>query len=300
MTARTSTNNRSTRTDGGRALPPSTRIAYARVRVLNLESAVAFYRNLVGLTVISTDGKTSVLSASAGGDPVLYLTEDSDAAPRNPRSPGLFHMALLYPERKDLALAFRRFHEQQWPFQGFADHGVSEALYLADPDGNGIELYVDRPRHTWPYRNGTLEMVTEPLNVDDLLSELPSPTISMSGTGAAIGHMHLQVSDLGKAERFYHTALGFDITQRNFPGALFMSAGGYHHHIGVNTWNSRGSLPVLEGTRGLISFALQLNDSNFTQILYDRTRHTEFWAGEANHGFVLRDLDNIYVEIINK
>ncbi len=295
-----SPNNITARTAAARALPPSTRIAHARVRVSNLENAVSFYRDLVGLTVISTDGKTSILSASAGKDPVLYLAQDSNAAPRNPRAPGLFHLALLYPERKDLALAFKRLYEQRWPFQGFADHGVSEALYLSDSDGNGIELYIDRPRRTWPYRDGELEMITESLDVDDLLSELPSPAISTSGSGASIGHMHLQVSDLGKAERFYHAVLGFDITQRNFPGALFMSAGGYHHHIGVNTWNSSGAAPVPEGTRGLVSFALQLNDYRLTQALYDRTRQTEFWAGNTDQGFLLRDGDNTHIEILSK
>jgi catechol 2,3-dioxygenase len=283
------------------ALPPLTRIEHAHFRVSNLETAVAFYRDLVGMSVLSTDGKESVLSASAAGAPVLYLTESAYAEPRNPRSPGLFHMALLFPERRDLALAFRRLYELRWPFQGFADHGVSEALYLADPDGNGIELYIDRPRDAWPYRGGELQMVTEPLDVDSLLSEISDRDSENPGSrpGPSIGHMHLQVSDLQKAERFYHAILGFDITQRNFPGALFMSAGGYHHHIGVNTWNSLGGPSTTPTARGLLSFALQLNDARFTQVLRERMKGSEFWLRESAHGFVLRDGDNIQIEILN-
>ena len=281
-------------------LPSSTRIAHAHFRVSKLESALAFYRDLVGLTVLSASRKSSVLSESPDGRPVLYLTEDPDAKPRNPNSPGLFHMALLYRERKELASAFKRLYDKQWPFQGFADHGVSEALYLADADGNGIELYIDRPRQSWPYRNGALQMVTEPLDVASLLSEIDpraskNPT---SGSGPSIGHMHLQVSDLRKAEQFYHGALGFDVTQRNFPGALFMSAGGYHHHIGVNTWNSRGASPAAPGAKGLVRFALQLNDSQFTQALSDRIRRTDSWVGESDHGFIVHDGDALQIEIL--
>lgn len=282
-------------------LPATTRIAHAHFHVSNLENSVAFYRDLVGLTLLSADGKSSILSISVNGNPVLYLTEDAHADPRNPRSPGLFHMALLYPRRRDLSLALNRLYEKRWPFQGFADHGVSEALYLADADGNGIELYIDRPREAWPYRNGELQMGTEPLDVESLFSEISRKDSENASplSGPSIGHMHLQVSDLRKAEQFYHGVLGFNITQRSFPGALFMSAGGYHHHIGVNTWNSRGAAPAKSHTRGLQSFALQLNNSELTQALADRTRHTESWIGESDHGFTLRDGDNLNIEILN-
>jgi len=285
-----------------RTLPPSTRIAHARLRVPDLDQAARFYSDLLGMVVQSTDGKVLAFSGSAGEDPILFLLEDQDPKPRDPQAPGLFHMALLYPERKDLALAFKRLYAQRWPFQGFADHGVSEALYLADPDGNGIELYIDRPRQAWPYRNGELQMVTEPLNVDDLLSALPSPGKHgpASGAGMTIGHLHLQVSDLRKAERFYHKTLGFDITQRTFPGALFMSAGGYHHHIGVNTWNSRGASPMPDGARGLTGFALELQDSAATRALSEHVRSSVFWAGESAGGFLLCDEDNFHVEILDK
>ncbi len=284
-----------------RTLPTSTRIAHAHFRVSSLENSLGFYRDLVGLTVLTANGKSLILSESAEGLPVLYLTEDPDAERGNPHSPGLFHMALLYPERKDLAFALKRLYERRWPLQGFADHGVSEALYLADADGNGVELYVDRQRDAWPYRNGELQMVTEPLDVESLLFEASSRDWKnpAPGSGPSIGHMHLQVSDLQKAEQFYQGVLGFDITQRNFPGALFMSAGGYHHHIGVNTWNSRGGSPANAKAKGLLSFALQLNDSQFTQALYQQTRHTEFWVGESDHGFILHDGDNIQIEILN-
>jgi catechol 2,3-dioxygenase len=282
-------------------LPLATHIQHAQFRVSNVGQAVAFYRDLVGLSALSADANEAVLSESPGGTPLLYLVESADAEPRNPRSPGLFHMALLYGERRDLALAFMRLREHRWRFQGFADHGVSEALYLADPDGNGIELYIDRPRDAWPYRGGDLQMVTEPLDVDSLLSSVSSTdsVTRTAGTGPSIGHMHLQVSSLQKAERFYHAMLGFDITQKNFPGALFMSAGGYHHHIGLNTWNSLGAPPARSAARGLLRFALRLNDAQSTRALRERMKPTEFWLGESDRGFILRDSDNIQIEILN-
>jgi len=281
-------------------LPFSTRIAHARFRVSNLERSVAFYQDLVGMVLLSKERHRAILSGNAEQDPVLYLTEDATAPRRNPRSPGLFHMALLYPRRSELARVFMRLHEVRWPFQGFADHGVSEALYLADPDANGIELYIDRPRDDWPYRNGELQMVTEPLDVQSLLSELRSPQqrLSATATDVAIGHMHLQVSDLNKAEEFYHGALGFDVTQRNFPGALFMSAGGYHHHIGVNTWNSRGASSSPEGAAGLSSFALALADASSAESLRETLRPSPYWNGEVDGGFQLRDPDGLRLDIL--
>jgi catechol 2,3-dioxygenase len=175
----------------------------------------------------------------------------------------LFHAAYLYPSRLDLARALRRLVNQEIPFQGFADHGVSEALYLADPEGNGIELYVDRPKSQWKYSSDGLEMVTEPLDLDGLLSEAVNDVrvTTNAPQGLRLGHMHLQVSDLGAAESFWSTTVGFDVVQRSFPGALFVSAGGYHHHLGLNVWNSRNTRIPTGDFTGLRSFSVVLPDS---------------------------------------
>jgi len=282
-----------------RQLPDSTRISYAQLCVADSGQALRFYRDVLGLVEIRSESSTTYLATSGTQKPLLLITEDPDAKPRDVRSPGLFHLALLYPRRKDLAAILKRLTLHRWPFQGFADHGVSEALYLADPDGNGVELYVDRPRAEWRYRNGQLEMGTEPLNLEDLLSELngsgenelPYPP------GVSVGHIHLQVSSLRAAEEFYHKALGFDVTQRNFPGALFLSAGGYHHHLGVNVWNSRGTSPAPADSRGLTRFGIHLGNEQALQSLAEQLRSTPFWVKDSIDGFVVHDGDNIHINI---
>jgi catechol 2,3-dioxygenase len=279
-------------------LPGSTRIEYAEFKVPDRTKSLHFYRDLVGLSQTWSRGNTTALSASKDATPLVLLTEDRIAKLRPAQSAGLFHLALLYPTRKDLAAAFTRLHADGWQFHGFADHGVSEALYLADVDGNGIELYIDRPREQWPYKNGKLEMVTAPLDIDNLLSELKSPPQQQLENRLTIGHIHLQVTDLESAEAFYHETLGFNVTQRSFPGALFVAAGEYHHHIGLNVWNSRGGSPSKEGTVGLVRFGIQVGSTHTVQALSARLQKTPYWLKESERGFFVHDADNIEIEII--
>jgi len=281
-------------------LPEAAKIQFAHFRVSDLGRSLQFYRDLLGLVETRTEGNITLLAAAGSNEPILRLTEDGSAKPRSRRSPGLFHLALLYPNRRDLAAAFKHLYVRRWPFQGFADHGVSEALYLADPEGNGIELYRDLPRDQWRSRNGELEMVTEPLDLDNLLSELTGTEgeDTMTSEGLSVGHIHLQVSDLHRTEEFYHDALGFDITQRSFPGALFMSAGGYHHHIGANVWNSRGSAPMQEDGLGLVEFGVTLGNAQSRQALAARMKPEADPAAEPAEMFVVSDPDNIKVSIV--
>jgi catechol 2,3-dioxygenase len=279
-------------------LPDSTRIEYAQFLVPDLSKSLHFYRDLVGLIETRSRGNTTALSASKDGSPLVLLTEDRTARPRLAQSAGLFHLALLYPTRRDLAAAFMRLHEHDWRFHGFADHGVSEALYLADADGNGIELYVDRPPEDWPYKNGELEMVTEPLNLENLLSELKSPSPQQPANGLTIGHIHLQVTNLRSAEEFYHEILGFSVTQQSFPGALFVAAGGYHHHIGLNVWNSKAGSPSKQGTAGLGRFGIRVGSRDVVESLAARLRKTPYWSKDSEGGIMVHDADNIQIEII--
>jgi len=166
-----------------------------------------------------------------------------------------------------------RFLKNGYPIGGAADHLVSDAIYLEDPDGNGVELYWDHPRATWPRHGDEIAMSTEPLDVQALLTEAAGPK---GGEGdkvserVEIGHVHLQVTDLARAEQFYHGMLGLDVTQRTFPGALFLSAGGYHHHVGLNTWSTRGGAPGDENSLGMISFEIRTGDQASLKLL--RTR----------------------------
>lgn len=217
--------------------------------VADLERSIAFYEATVGLTVHGRDGGTARLGA--GGPDLLRLTAEAGARPARGTT-GLYHFALLLPTRDDLARALQRIAVTGAPVQGFADHGVSEALYLPDPDGNGIEIYRDRPRADWPRAGGKLQMFTAALDVQALLGELgpdPGPP-GPAPAGTVMGHVHLHVSDLAAAESFYVGALGFDVVQ-DLGSALFVSAGGYHHHVGLNTWAGVGAPPPPAGSAGL-------------------------------------------------
>ncbi len=236
-------------------LPSSTHIGCVHLQVRDRERALAFYRDLLGFREIGREGATVLLSAAGSLPPLLALTERPGARPKPPRTTGLYHVAIRLPTRRDLARALRRLLEHGWPFQGFSDHGVSEALYLADPDGNGLEIYRDRPREQWPWWAGRLRMVTKPLDVEDLLREAtPEPWDGLPA-GTDIGHIHLHVADLDEAEAFYSGILGLEVTQRDYPGARFFAAGGYHHHVGTNVWAGRGAPPPADAV-GLRAFAL--------------------------------------------
>jgi catechol 2,3-dioxygenase len=167
---------------------------------------------------------------------------------------GLYHFALLLPDRASLAAVLRRLLERRYGFDGASDHGVSEALYLHDPEGNGIELYRDRPRETWPLAQGQVAMTTAPLDIDRLLEVAPAASPLHPET--RLGHIHLHIGDLRDGERFYARTLGLAVTQRTYPGALFLAAGGYHHHVGLNTWAQGRKAP--DEATGLLRYAWEL------------------------------------------
>jgi catechol 2,3-dioxygenase len=264
-------------TDHTGSIAAGTAIGGVALTVPSLQRSRMFYERLLGLSATEQDDG-SLSFASAGGPALLHLYGDAAAAPRNPRDTGLFHFAVLVPTRRDLAVALVRLVQGGWRISGASDHMVSEALYLDDPDGNGIEIYRDRDRSHWRLdSHGQPEMATLPLDIDDLLSELtdasadPDADRWMPG-GTRIGHMHLQVSDIEQSDRFYAGVLGFDVTVRSYPGALFVSAGGYHHHIGLNTWNSRGAGAPAPGSVGLRSYELRLGSADALEAVIDRVR----------------------------
>jgi catechol 2,3-dioxygenase len=280
--------------------PPSSSTAAPVVgpvalRVADLGRAVGFYRDALGLAVHRQDGAAAALGAG-GRD--LVLLEESPGASRPRRATGLYHLAILLPTRRDLARALRHLAESRVPFQGFADHRVSEAIYLADPEGNGIEVYRDRPRAEWIYDGGRLRMATDPLDVDGLMGELAGADEPWAGlpAGTRMGHVHLRVSDVAAAEAFYRDLLGLDVTTRYGSGASFLSKEGYHHHLGLNTWESAGAPPPPEGALGLKSFLLHLPAAELRRIraaLEERGIAGE----ETRDGMLLRDPAGNAVEI---
>lgn len=238
-------------------LPPDARLGAIRLRAGDIGRLRDFYERTIGLAPL--DGGNGVVSLGVGRTPLVELVSDPDAPSRPPRSAGLFHLALLVPTRADLARTLRRVAGSGWSLSGASDHLVSEALYLSDPEGNGIELYRDRPRSQWQLVDGALEMATLPLDLRRLLAEPGGETAADSmPEGTTLGHVHLQVADLGAAETFWVDGLGLDVTVRRYPGALFTSVGGYHHHVGLNTWAGVGAPSPSPGARGLVRFEVVL------------------------------------------
>ena len=223
-------------------IDPATTLGDVVLTVADLDAEAAFYRDAIGLREIRRATDFVEFGAPGDGAPLVTLIARPDATPRPPRTTGLFHLALLVPSRADLARALNRVTGAGSRFTGASDHLVSEALYLDDPEGNGIEIYRDRPREEWTYTPSGLEMATLPLDIEGVLASAPAADAGNGmAPGTRIGHVHLQVASIPAAERFYTGALGFEPTARGYPGALFVSAGGYHHHVGLNIWGSEGS-----------------------------------------------------------
>ena len=268
------------------SIDPGTSMGPVRLTVANPDGVRDFYRDAIGLSELQPeDGIVRLGTDGDSGEAIVELAGDPDAPPRPRGTSGLFHLAILVPSRADLARALQRVAEAGWRLSGASDHLVSEALYLSDPEGNGIELYRDRPREEWPVRDGVLQMDTLPLDLDGVLGELRREDAGGGmPDGTRIGHVHLNVGDLAAAEAFYSGALGFDVTVRGYPGALFVSAGGYHHHLGLNTWAGEGAPPAPEGSRGLRQFEIVLPSGEALAAEVDRLRVAGFEPEEDEGG----------------
>lgn len=254
------------------SIHPETEVGLLSLTVSDLARSLDFYTEGFGFEVLQRGDRDAVLGA--GGKPLLLLTEESGASawPRDRQSyTGLYHFAILLPTREDLGRWLRHWLEIGFPVPGQGDHIVSEALYLEDPDGHGIEIYRDRPRDTWTWEGGRIRMGTGPVDIQGLLNDAAAAGQSWTGlpAGTKLGHMHLQVGDIPQASAFYHKVLGFDIVAQ-MPSALFISAGGYHHHIGMNTWHSRGQGPAPDGIVNLRFFTVDLPDEEAREAVLAR------------------------------
>lgn len=270
------------------------------LQVADLQRSLAFYVNLMGFTVLAQDHSTAKLSVEGYNDPLMILRERPGAIRKPPRTTGLYHVAVLLPSRYELARLFLRLHQSDWPFQGFSDHAVSEAIYLPDPDGNGLELYVDRPRDEWKMENGQVRMTTERLDIQGLLSELDSEDPDAAATlpeGTIIGHVHLHVDHLETAEDFYVGLLGFSVMQRSYPGALFIASDEYHHHLGLNVWAGEGAPHPPEDAVGLKGLSLCVPNAQEPQAVIDRLRRAGVSVAEQANGWVTSDPNGIEIVI---
>ena len=243
----------------GFRLPAETRIGTVRLQVSDLARSLAYYERVLGFRTLTRSGGVATLGPVDGDTPILELREKPGVNPVPKRGRlGLFHFAILLPDRAALGRFLTHLGEIG-AYAGMSDHLVSEALYLTDPDGLGIEVYADRPRRDWTYEGREIKMATLPLDAQSLMAAGGTTKWSGMPNGTTMGHVHLHVGDLGEGATFYHDALGFDKVVWGYPGALFLSAGGYHHHLGTNTW-AAGAPPAGDNDARLIDWDLVLPD----------------------------------------
>jgi catechol 2,3-dioxygenase len=270
------------------AISPLARVGAVHLTVAGLERSLAYYRDVIGLDTLTQDGGRASLGAA--GDVLVVLVEEPGARPAYGYT-GLFHFALLVPGRRDLARWLAHAARDRVRLDGLSDHAVSEAIYLSDPDGHGIEIYADRPRASWEGQVGRL-MTTIPLDVDDLLAELDDRAGASFGglpPGTVVGHLHLRVAAVDPAVAFYRDLVGLGLMAQLGAQAAFLSAGGYHHHLGVNTWQSAGAAPPPPGLAALRHGTLVLPDTAERDRVVSRLRRAGHEVEDADCVPLVRD-----------
>jgi catechol 2,3-dioxygenase len=266
--------------------------------VSDLDRSVDFYQNMIGFNILKKETNKVTLTAD-GSTPLLVLEEDADSIQRPNGTTGLFHFAILLPDRTSLARVLIHLTDSGYPLQGASNHQYSDALYLADPEDNGIEIYVDLPPEKWKQDgNGGYEGGTYPIDIDKLISEAGSESWSGLPSNTRVGHMHLQVAELEMTEKFYVDGLGFDVTTKG-DGSLFVSKKGYHHHIGLNTWAGTGLPSPPDNARGLKQFTLY-----FTQEEIDNAKlqlqQLDFAFEENNGAILVKDPSGNAIQILKQ
>jgi catechol 2,3-dioxygenase len=275
-------------------------IRRVELRVGDIDRALGFYGDIVGLEVAEKEPERASLR-SPGGEAILALDARGVALPASRRATGLFHTAIRFPDRPSLGLALSRLVAADYDI-GAGDHGVSEAIYIDDPDGNGVELYWDRPREEWPKPEPgeRVHMGTAPVDLYGLLEEAKAADTEspVAPSGTVVGHTHLQVSDLARTTTFYTDALGLDLMARLGNQAAFFSSGGYHHHVGANTWNSRGEGPASRDHAGLERVVFSVGDRKELVALRERLGNAGTRSRGSQGGVVVQDPDGIELQFI--
>ncbi|HEX7243525.1 MAG TPA: VOC family protein [Longimicrobiaceae bacterium] len=271
----------------GHRLPDATRLGRVSLQVASLERSLAYYEGVLGMRVLRRDAGAATLGAHGDEAPLVELRERPGAVPGRGRL-GLYHFAVLLPDRAALG-RFVAHLAAAGERAGASDHLVSEALYLQDPDGLGIEVYADRPRSAWRHEERQLLMDTRPLDLDGLVRAAGGEPWTGMPAGTVVGHVHLHVADTEEAAAFYHAALGLDRVVWSYPGALFLSAGGYHHHLGLNTWAGPGAAPAREGDARLLDWEVVLPGAADAEAAAGSLREAGHAVEEDGAGWRARD-----------
>ncbi len=273
-----------------RSLPDNTQLGNVSLQVANLDRSIAWYRDVLGAFVIDRDSESAQLGSYFDKVPLLTLTEcrGAESMPRRGRL-GLFHVAWLMPNRA--ALGQFAAHLAAFPDRvGTANHLVSEALYLTDPDGLGVEVYADMPRERWTYARGEVQMASLPLDLKELTAAGGGHMYTGLPEGSRIGHVHLHVGNLEASTKFYRDVLGFSLTQSSFPGACFLAAGGYHHHLGTNLWAGDWAKPPAPGDARLLHWTVLVPTLEDVHAVVARAQHHGIAGASTNdNAFALDD-----------
>lgn len=272
----------------GYRLPESTHLGRVRLQVADLDRSVLFYEKVLGMRVLRRGADSVGLGPHGDDREIVHLRQlkSARAVPKRGLL-GLYHFAILLPDRAFLGRFIPHLAEIG-AYAGMSDHLVSEAVYLTDPDGLGIEVYADRPRDAWRYDERQLTMATNHLDVDDLVRAAGGERWTGMPPGTVLGHVHLYVGDIAKAEAFYHDALGFDKVVWSYPGALFMSAGGYHHHLGTNTW-ARGAPPATDADARLLEWEIILPTRKDAEAAARHVKAAGYPVKEESGEWILTD-----------
>jgi len=276
---------------------PSTKLGPVSLRIRNLAQSVRFYTEVVGLRMLRQHGRIAELTAD-GKQPLLIIEEVQDLVISQTRTAGLYHFAILVPDREALGLSLANLAAHNIPV-GQGDHLVSEALYINDPDGNGIEIYADRPKDTWKRdANGEYVMTTDPVDIEGLLALAQGKEWNGLPEGTVIGHVHFHVSDLNKARAFYCDVLGFELTAHYGGAALFISAGGYHHHIGLNVWAGIGVPNTPRNAAGIEDYTIEFPSREALEEVVDRIRQAGLQVEQRESTFAVLDPSDIWVRLL--
>jgi catechol 2,3-dioxygenase len=280
------------------SIDPATTIGATALIVTDLERSLRYYQHNLGLQLHRRENGTAILGA--GGRDLLVLTEQPGARPVQRHHTGLYHFAILVPSRKELARTLRHLIDTRTPIGGASDHAVSEALYLSDPDGHGIEIYRDRPRDEWDFSGGTLRMTVDPFNFESVLAEIEGQPLAWTGIapGTTIGHIHLHVAHIPTAEHFYCDVLGFDLMVRYGDAASFIAAGGYHHHMGLNTWAGVGAPPPPADAAHLDWFEVRLPTPSALAAVVERVRQAGLPISEIDGGWAVQDPAQNHIHLV--
>jgi catechol 2,3-dioxygenase len=267
---------------------PNIFVSMVELKVEDFNRSLSFYQKIIGFKILEQSERKAVLTAD-GKSPLLSIMQPENVIPKQPRTTGLYHYALLLPSRAELGKVLKHLIQVGYPLQGGSDHLVSEAIYLADPDGNGIEIYTDRPSSTWKWTNSMVEMATDMMDVEGILAEGGDEEWSSLPKETVMGHIHLHVSDLSKAEEFYCNGLGFNVVCRYGDQALFISTGGYHHHIGLNTWNGVNAPTPAENSVGLYQYHLVFPAEDEREKTVGRIKDLGYFTNQENGQIFTKD-----------